>query len=404
VRYLFKDYVLDTDRRELRHGAGVVTFAPQVFDLLAYLIRNRERIVSKNDLIAAIWGGRVVSETALTTRLYVARNAIGDGGEGQHLIKTLPRKGFRFVGTVREERSTSASVISRETSGSARDLSDRPSIVVLPFANLSGDPTFQLLSDGITEDVLTELSKLRSQLLIARNPRVSANKTAVDVRQVGRELGVCYVLEGSVRSMGDSTRVTGRLIDATIGVHIWGKNYDKDWANGSGFHDEMIQAIVSDIVTEITRADRQRAQHKLPENLGAWEAYQRGMWLMSKSDALENKLARTLFSRAIELDPNFGPGYSAMAWSYMASSSAFSELTVAESCDLGESLVRKAIAPDENDTDARSRLALTALLKGDLEGALQEADLVLSVKKHCADAWGSKVQPRWPPEFSSKVA
>jgi TolB-like protein/Flp pilus assembly protein TadD len=389
VRYLFEGHVLDTDRRELRRKGDVVPVTPQVLDLLAYLIGNRERIVSKDDLIAAIWGGRIVSETALTTRLYVARNAIGDTGESQQLIKTLPRKGFRFVGAVREEHGRASIPTPVSSCGSPRrGLPDRPSIVALPFTNMSGDPNLEFFGDGIAEDVLTELSKLRWPLLIARDPRFNANKSAVNVRQVGRELGVRYVLEGNVRSAGGRARVTGRLIDATTGVHTWSERYDLNWADVFALHDDVALAIASAIAPAIVHAERQRAQHKLPEDLGAWDSYLRGMWHMSKSDAAENRLAQSLFQHAIDLDPNFGPGYGALAWSYMAASSAFSELTIAESCALSEPLVRKAIALDETDTDARARLALTALLKGDLEGVIQEAEQVLSVKANCADALG----------------
>jgi DNA-binding winged helix-turn-helix (wHTH) protein len=143
LRYLFEDYAFDTDRRELHRGADVVTIAPQVFDLLDYLIRNRERVVSKDDLINAVWDGRIVSDAALTTRLNVARNAIGDSGEQQRLIKTLPRKGFRFVGTVREAQEPAGPATADppgEPPKPALTLPEKPSIAVLPFANLSSDP------------------------------------------------------------------------------------------------------------------------------------------------------------------------------------------------------------------------------------------------------------------------
>ena len=184
------------------------------------------------------------------------------------------------------------------------------------------------------------------------------------------------------------TRVTGRLIDAMTAAQIWGQHYDLDC--DPAFHDEIAQAIVSAILPTIGHSDLQRSQHKQPEQLGVWEAYQRGLWHMSKSEAAENKLARSLFQRAVDLDPNFGRGYGAIAFTYTAASSAFSEMSIAESCDLAEPLVRKAIALDENDTDARSRLALLALLRGDLESAIREADLVLSAYQSCPDAWGVK--------------
>jgi adenylate cyclase len=376
LRYLFEDYALDTDRRELRRRSDVVRVTAQVFDLLAHLIRNRDRVVSKDDLIAAIWDGRIVSDSALTTRLNVVRNAIGDSGKEQRLLKTLPRKGFRFVGLVREDPGAPAPVI--EAPALTGHLSGRPSIVVLPFTNLSGDPSLDIFGESITEDVSTELSKLRELVLIAGGPRYIAKSTAR------------YVLEGSVRAARLHTRVTARLIDATTAAQIWGRHYDLDRARDRAFHDEIVEAVVSAILPAIRHADLQRFQHKQPEQLGVWEAYQRGLWHMSKSEAAENKLARSLFQRAVDLDPNFGRGYAAIAFTYTAASSAFSEMSIAESCELAEPLVRKAIALDENDTEARSRLALLALLRGDLEGAVREADLVLAAHRGCPDAWGVK--------------
>ena len=165
MRYLFEDYALDTDRRELHRGADVVRTAPQVFDLLDYLIRNRDRVVSKDDLATAIWKGRIVSDAALTTRLNAARSVIGDSGEEQRLIKTLPRKGFRFVGTVREEDRPSGgeavSDSSVKSSKPALALPDKPSIAVLPFRNMSGDAEQEYFADGIVEEIITALSRFK---------------------------------------------------------------------------------------------------------------------------------------------------------------------------------------------------------------------------------------------------
>ncbi len=209
MRYLFGDCVFDTGRRELHRGADAVSLAPQVFDLLDYLIRNRERVVSKDDLIAAIWDGRIVSDTAVTTRINAARSAIGDSGEEQRLIKTLPRKGFRFVGSVREEQG--ADRAATELSKPTLSLPDKPSIAVLPFTNLSGDPGQDYFTDGIVEDIITELSRFGELFVIARNSSFKYKGKAIDVRDVGRELGVRYVLEGSVRRGGDSIRLAAQL-------------------------------------------------------------------------------------------------------------------------------------------------------------------------------------------------
>jgi DNA-binding winged helix-turn-helix (wHTH) protein len=159
LRYLFEEYALDPERRELCRGAEIVSVAPQVFDLLDYLIRNRERVVRKDELITAIWNGRSVSDAALTTRLNVARSAIGDSGEEQRLIKTLPRKGFRFIGPVREEGDGSPAVPDNrvEPEKLILALPDRPSVAVLPFENMSGDPEQEYFADGMVEEITTAL-------------------------------------------------------------------------------------------------------------------------------------------------------------------------------------------------------------------------------------------------------
>ena len=162
MRYLFEEYAFDTDRRELHRGADVISVAPQVFDLLDYLIRNRERVVSKDDLINAIWNGRTVSDAALTTRLNAVRSALGDSGEEQRLIKTLPRKGFRFVGAVREVREPDPSTVPHrsEARGAALPLPDKPSIAVLPFVSLSSDPEQEYFADGIVEEITMALAHM----------------------------------------------------------------------------------------------------------------------------------------------------------------------------------------------------------------------------------------------------
>jgi TolB-like protein len=226
--YRFADVVLDTDRRELRRGPQLVAIAPQVFDILEYLIKNRHRVVSKDDLVAAIWDGRIVSETALSTRINVLRCAIGDTGEDQRLIRTLPRKGVRFVGIVDEaqepESPTEAGAM--EQPRPAVTLPDRPSIAVLPFTNLSGDPEQDYFADGMVEEIITALSRLRWLFVVAHNSSFTYKGRPVDVRQVGRELGVRYVLEGSVRKAANRVRIIGQVIDASTGAHIWADRFD----------------------------------------------------------------------------------------------------------------------------------------------------------------------------------
>ncbi|MGH8428974.1 MAG: winged helix-turn-helix domain-containing protein, partial [Solimonas sp.] len=204
--FAFGDCVLDRDRRELCRGSEVIAIGPQVFDLLLHLVENRERVVSRDGLLDAVWRGRIVSESTLASHINAVRKAIGDSGQEQHLIRTIARKGFRFVGEVREIRPPNdpaspkrAPAEPGETSAPPLALPDRPSIAVLPFVNLTGDPEQDYFADGVVEDIIAALSHIRWLFVIARNSSFTYKGRVVDVKQVGRELGVGYVLEGSVR-------------------------------------------------------------------------------------------------------------------------------------------------------------------------------------------------------------
>ena len=231
LEFIFADHLLDIDRRELRRGGERIALEPQVFDLLVYLVRNRERVVSKDDLLEAIWGGRIVSELTMTSRINAARKAVGDSGQAQRLIRTVPRKGIRFVGAVRERQTLTAMVdtppeIATEPSRPAVALSHKPSIAVLPFANLGGDAEQKYFAEGVVDEIITALSRIPWLFVMARNSSFTYKGQAVDVKQVDRELGVHYVLEGSVRNAGGRVRIAAQLIDAANGAHLWAERFD----------------------------------------------------------------------------------------------------------------------------------------------------------------------------------
>ena len=226
MRYLFEDYALDTDRRELRRGGILVAIEPQVFDLLAYLVQHGDRVVTKDDLFAAVWSGRFVSESALTTRINAARTALGDDGKAQRLLRTLRGRGVRFVGDVRVSRDAPSSTSAEAPPTLA--LPDRPSIAVLPFENMSGDPEQEYFADGMVDDILSALSRVRWLFVIARHSSFIYKVRSADVRQIGRELGVRYVVEGSVRKAGNRVRIVAQLIEAETGTHLWADHHDGD--------------------------------------------------------------------------------------------------------------------------------------------------------------------------------
>lgn len=326
MHYLFEDCVLDTDRRELRRGTALVGIEPQVFDLLVHLIRYRDRVVSKDDLLASVWLGRIVSESALFNRINAARSAIGDTGDQQRLIKTLPRKGIRFVGEVREDETSATAAThpapathrSRTEDTSGRDpylpLPDRPSIAVLPFANMSSDPDQEYFVDGISEDLITGLSHIRWLFVIARNSTFVYKHRAVDIKQVSRELGVRYVLEGSVRRTGNMLRISAQLIDAMTGGHHWAERYDRELGDIFAVQDEITRSVTAAIEPCMLAAEGVRALSRSSVDLGAWELVaqaQTHLWRLMRT---EYEAALEPLERAAEAYPDYAPAQSLLGF------------------------------------------------------------------------------------------
>jgi adenylate cyclase len=272
----------------------------------------------------------------------------------------------------------------------ALPLPDKPSVAVLPFTNMSsGDPEQEFFSDGIAEDIIIALSRYPSLFVIARNSSFTYKGRAVDVKQVGRELGVRYVLEGSLRKAGNRNRVTAQLVEAETGKHVWAERYDRDLADLFAVQDEIAQAVTIAIAPAIADAEQQRAMRKPPESLDAWAAYQRGLWHLSKASAEDNALAEKFFQRAIDLDPIFAGGYTGLAAALNRAGALFHTRNLAEALSAEEALARRAVALDGGDAEARSRLAIALNSRGDRQGAQAEAERALAISPNLADAHGA---------------
>jgi TolB-like protein/Flp pilus assembly protein TadD len=391
LRYLFEEYAFDTDRRELHRGADVVSVAPQVFDLLDYLIRNRERVVSKDDLIHAIWSGRAVSDAALTTRLNVARTAIGDSGERQRLIKTVPRKGFRFVGEVREARDAAGPNPGDAAPESAPALPDKPSIAVLPFENMSGDPEQEYFADGMVEEIITALSRFKSLFVIARNSSFTFKGRAVDIKEVGRRLGVRYVLEGAVRKASGKVRITGQLIDALTGAHIWADRFERDLTDVFALQDEVTVAVVSTIGPKLFQAETEMATRRRPENLTAYDFFVRARqqyYLFTREGVAEGL---RLAHRALELDPRFGLAAALAGLRHMHN--VVFGYAIDPRFDRNEAvrLSRLALSIDDSDPDTLAIAAIiSAFMVGDSESEIEMADRAVALNPNSYVAWGAR--------------
>jgi TolB-like protein len=395
VQFLFADHTLDTDRRELRRGSVPIAVEPQVFDLLIYLVQNRDRVVSKDDLIASVWGGRIVSDSTLTSRINAARKAVGDSGEDQKLIRTIARKGLRFVGAVRTQSNGDEPAPAtgprpdeiHEQPGPALPLPDRPAIAVLPFINMSGDPEQEYFSDGISEDIITALSKLRWFFVIARNSSFIYKGKAVHMKQIAEELGVGYVVEGSVRKGGDRVRITAQLNDVLTGSHIWAERYDRGLADVFAVQDEITEAIVAAIEPQLYAAENFRARRKSPDSMDAWDLVMRALshyWRVTRQD---NLVAQALLEKAISIDQSYGQALGLLAASHTfgAHMGWTDRQTVAP---VAEQAALAAIRADSENSWAHFALGGVYLFARRFDDSLAEFELALRLNPNFSPAQG----------------
>jgi adenylate cyclase len=269
-------------------------------------------------------------------------------------------------------------------------LPDKPSVAVLPLTNMSGDPEQEFVSDGIAEDVITALSRYPSLFVIARNSSFTYKGRAVDVRQVGRELGVRYVLEGSVRKAGNRIRVTAQLIEAATSNHVWAERYDRDLADVFAVQDELTEALTTALAPAIADAELRRAMRKPPGSLDAWAAYQRGLWHLGKATADDDETAEKFFRQAIDLDPTFGGSYSALALYQLQAAALYQKIDLRDAQRSAETLARRAVALDGADAEARSCLGWALQARGEADDALAEIERALSMSPNLAIAHGHR--------------
>jgi TolB-like protein/Tfp pilus assembly protein PilF len=396
MQFRFADQTLDTDRRELRHNSELIDVEPQVLDLLIYLVENRDRVVTKDDLIASVWEGRIVSDATLTSRIYAARKAVGDTGRDQKLIRTIARKGLRFVGTVRT-LPHSLEAAPRPPTPPFAELHDptrphlalptRPAIAVLAFDNMSDDPEQEHFSNGISEDIITALSKLRWFFVIARNSSFTYKGKAVHVKQVGEELGVGYVLEGSVRKDGDRVRITAQLNDVASGSHIWAQRYDRGLADVFAVQDEITEAIVASIEPQLYAAEHFRSRRKPPDSMDAWELVMRALSLYARVSRDDNLKAQALLERAMAAAPKFSQASGVFAANNMCSAH-MGWADMATTVRIAERAALSAVRADREDPWAHHALGTVYLFTKRFDDSLAEFEWALSLNPNFSLAQG----------------
>jgi len=386
MQFRFADHVLDVERRELKRRGEPIALEPQVFDLLVYLIRNRDRVVTKDDLLASVWGGRIVSESTLTSRINAARKAVGDSGKAQRLIRTAARKGIRFVGDVTGPEPVAPSPATAK---------DRPSIAVLPFENLSGDREQEYFADGIVQEIITGLSRIKWLLVISRNSTLFYKGKPVDVKTIGRELGVRYVLEGSVRRSGEHVRVAGQLIETETAAPVWADRYDGTLGDIFTLQDEMTMSVIGAVEPTLRKAEVERARRKRPDNLDAYDLFLRALPFAATAMPEDADKALHFLEAAIRLEPDYAAVHGFIAWCHEQR-----YLRGGLHAATREAACRHAHAAIETGSDDAMALAMGGFVIGVLERnyetALAAIDRSLALSPSSALAFGfSSVIRAW---------
>jgi adenylate cyclase len=422
--FRFKGYTLDIARTALRAADHEVELRPKSFEVLRYLLENAHRTVTKEELLEAVWPNVVVTDHVLAHCVSEVRQAIGDGD--QAVIKTIPRRGYRFiapvvrvaasaaaapgtvgvalpppypppqagegrVGDTGETPAVPGEVAAPPASPDSSLRSDRPCVAVLPFVNLSGDPQQDYFSDGITEDIITELSRFSELMVIARNSSFQYKGKAVDIRQVGWKLGARYVLEGSVRRSGDRIRITAQLIDTATGAHRWAERYDRELLDVFAVQDEVARTIVAILAAHVKRAEIERTLLKPPAAWEAYEYYLRGVeaFFLHQSRRTKASLydARRLLEQSLAIDPGYARAAEVLSWTHLhAYIEPFdSDYLGAAALDRALELAETAVHLDPRLPQAHAQLGHVLIYKRQHDAAMAEFERASALNPNLFD-------------------
>jgi adenylate cyclase len=395
--FQFGEYTLDIAQGCLRTADREVDLRPKSFEVLRCLVENVGRLVTKDELIKAVWPNVIVTDESLARCISEVRQAIADAD--QKIIKTVPRRGYRFSIPVSQhpgDADTATVAATSPTTGTNTGLepriADRPSIAVLPFSNLGGDPQQEYFSDGITEDIITELSRFSELAVIARNSTFQYKGKTFDVRDVGRQLGVRYVLEGSIRRAGDRIRISAQLIDAASGAHHWAERYDREVSDIFAVQDEVTRAIVRVLAGYLNMAEAERALLKPPAAWEAYDYYLRGAqayWLGFTERAVASIYeARHLLEKSLSIDPNYARAHAMLARTYVHTylEPRDSDYLIPAGLDRAHEFARKAVQLDGSSPEAHAQLGWVLLFQRRHEAAMAEFERGVSFNPNLTDS------------------
>ena len=414
--YHFGSCTVDTGAYELLRDGERVPVEPQVFDLLILLLDNRDRIVTRDEIVEGVWRGRIVSEAAISSRIKSARRAIGDDGKSQGMIRTIHRRGLRFVGDVavdeappRSKQATEdVAVIGTEMSSMLKlgtrapagadiiahagdpstgiDLSlpKRPSLVVLPFHLLSSEAEHRVIADGLSLDIMTGLARTRWLFVIARGTAFTFRSASHDPRQVSARLGVRYVLQGTIQLRDRRVRISAGLTDAVGGREVWADQFERAVDELFSIQDEISSIIIGAVEAEIEQSERQRALLAQPSNLDAWSAYHRATWHMFQFTPQGYEEAERLFERAARLDPGSARVFAGL--SFVHWQRAFLEIGKDRQgeIDRAAELARHALMLDPRDPQGHWALGRALQLRQEFDLAIDELEQAVSLNPNFA--------------------
>ena len=397
MRYQFNDYVLDTKTLELSYQGAIIHSEPQVIELLALFVENNNRLITKDEIYKTVWRGRIVSEAALSSRIKSLRHLLGDTGKKQQFIRTVHKRGFRFVADVvpinaNDSVSTAlnnhipATNTDTQTTSTTEESVKKPVIAVLPFTNLSGDTDQEYFADAITADLITHLSKHRWLQVIARNTMLGYKGKAVDARELAKTLGAIYVIDGSVQRAGNRIRVAANLVEAKTSHQIWTDRYDRELDDIFELQDEITETIAARIEPEIGFAERNRVVHIRPGNLKAWDAYHLGIYHFFKFTGDDNLEAQKLLKQSQELDPNFGEAYAWWAYAVALGMVYWNTKPTQELLDQALAACDKALSLDGQNASFHALKARIQVARCEYNSALTENEVAIHLNPSFAAA------------------
>jgi len=382
--YVFRDFELDTEKIELRTNGVAVAVEPQVFALLRFLIETRDRMVTKDEIVAKVWNGRIISDSAIASRVKSARQAIGDDGRAQSVIRTIHGMGFSFVADVTTRAAVSLAEAG-DTANTERTLHSRPSIAVLPFRLVgTAEPGFPI-AEALPHDLITELSRLHWLFVIARGSSFRFRGADARLDDVRTKLNVQYCLTGVVEILGKTMSISVELSDTRAKGIVWNERFRADVGAVHEIRDQIINAVTSAVEVRIPLNEAQRALLKSPENLDAWSAYHLGLHHMYRFSKADNETATSLFGRAIAMEPGFARAYAGLSFTHFQS--AFLRYAEdSEATKLAQHYATQCLERDPLDPFGHFTMGRAHWLRGDLEASLPWLERANSLNPNYAQA------------------